>query len=197
MQLKESGIPLTIVIQNLSSTGKDWNPVLGNRNPLLRIQNPQRPCWLLKGKSGVRWGLGGGGGGWGVGGWWKLACFLKPCLCSYMWRSYPTHTWNSHLKQTVLERRDCDNLSLITIPNLELKSLPERELKARRTEIIPALLCFKKKRKKKTFVKARAYKCFINYFVGTLPVINHRPTLFGEFKNYENISMNKSITSIK
>ena len=63
MQLKESGIPLTIVIQNLSSTGKDWNPVLGNRNPLLRIQNPQRPCWLLKGKSGVRWGLGGVGGG--------------------------------------------------------------------------------------------------------------------------------------
>ena len=30
MQLKESGIPLTIAIQNQSSTDKDWNPVSGN-----------------------------------------------------------------------------------------------------------------------------------------------------------------------
>ena len=63
IQLEESGIPLTIVIQKPSSTGKDWNPVLGNRNLLLRIQNPQRPCGILKGKSGVRWGRGGGGEG--------------------------------------------------------------------------------------------------------------------------------------
>ena len=84
------------------------NPVLGNRNPLLRIQNPQRPCWTFKGKSRVRWGR-----GWGRG---KLACFLKPCLCSYIWYSYPTHIWNLHLKHAVLEIRDCDNLSLITYP---------------------------------------------------------------------------------
>lgn len=50
------------------------NPVLGNRNPLLRIQNHQRPCWILKGKSGVRWGRREGGGGEG-GSWlvfWSL-----------------------------------------------------------------------------------------------------------------------------
>ena len=32
IQLKESGIPLTIGIQNPSSTVKDWNPVSGIRN---------------------------------------------------------------------------------------------------------------------------------------------------------------------
>ena len=37
IQFKESVFPLTIVIQNPSSTGKDWNPVSG-------IQNPQWPC---------------------------------------------------------------------------------------------------------------------------------------------------------
>ena len=40
IQLKESGIPLTIGIQNPSSTDKYWNPVPGIRNPWRGIQNP-------------------------------------------------------------------------------------------------------------------------------------------------------------
>ena len=44
-QLKESGIPLTIGIQNPSSTDKDWNPVTGIRNPRRGIQNP-RLSWI-------------------------------------------------------------------------------------------------------------------------------------------------------
>ena len=39
IQLKESGIPLTIGIQNPSSTDKYWNPVPGIRNPRCGIQN--------------------------------------------------------------------------------------------------------------------------------------------------------------
>ena len=39
-QLMESGIPLTIGIQNPSSTDKDWNPVPGIWNPQRGIQNP-------------------------------------------------------------------------------------------------------------------------------------------------------------
>ena len=46
IQLKESGIPLTIGIQNLSSPDKDWNPVPGIRNPRSGIQNP-RLSWIL------------------------------------------------------------------------------------------------------------------------------------------------------
>ena len=41
----ESGIPLTIRIQNLSSTEKYWNPVPGIRNPQRGIQNP-RLSWI-------------------------------------------------------------------------------------------------------------------------------------------------------
>ena len=41
IQLKESGIPLTIVIQNPSSTEKYWNPVPGIQNPQRGIQNPR------------------------------------------------------------------------------------------------------------------------------------------------------------
>ena len=41
----ESGIPLTIGIQNLSSTEKYWNPVPGIRNPQRGIQNP-RLSWI-------------------------------------------------------------------------------------------------------------------------------------------------------
>ena len=40
IQLKQSGIPLTIGIQNPSSTDKDWNPVPSIRNPGRGIQNP-------------------------------------------------------------------------------------------------------------------------------------------------------------
>ena len=36
----ESGIPLTIGIQNPSSTNKDWNPVPGIQNTPRGIQNP-------------------------------------------------------------------------------------------------------------------------------------------------------------
>ena len=36
----ESGIPLTIGIQNPSSTDKDWNTVPGIWNPQRGIQNP-------------------------------------------------------------------------------------------------------------------------------------------------------------
>ena len=41
IQLKETGIPLTIGIQNSSSTVKDWNPVPGIRNPRRGIQYPR------------------------------------------------------------------------------------------------------------------------------------------------------------
>ena len=41
IQLKESRIPLTIEIQNPSSTDKNWNPVPGIRNPSCGIQNPR------------------------------------------------------------------------------------------------------------------------------------------------------------
>ena len=44
IRLKESGIPLTIGIQNLSPT--DRNPVPGIRNPRSGIQNP-RLSWIL------------------------------------------------------------------------------------------------------------------------------------------------------
>ena len=50
IQLKESGIPLTIGIQNPSSTDKYWNPVPGIRNPWRWIQNP-RLSWIP-----VTWG---------------------------------------------------------------------------------------------------------------------------------------------
>ena len=45
IQLKKSGIPLMIGIQNPSYTDKDWNPVPGIRNPLPEIQNP-RLSWI-------------------------------------------------------------------------------------------------------------------------------------------------------
>ena len=45
IQLKDSGILLTIGIQNPSSTDKYWNPVRGIRNPLRGIQNP-RLSWI-------------------------------------------------------------------------------------------------------------------------------------------------------
>ena len=45
MQLKESGIPLTIEIQNPTATDKDLNPVPGIRNPRRGIQNP-RLSWI-------------------------------------------------------------------------------------------------------------------------------------------------------
>ena len=45
IQLKESGIPLTIRVQYPSSTDKDWNSVPGIRNPPRGIQNP-RPSWI-------------------------------------------------------------------------------------------------------------------------------------------------------
>ena len=40
IQLNEFGIPLTIGIQNPSSTDRYWNPVPGVRNPYRGIQNP-------------------------------------------------------------------------------------------------------------------------------------------------------------
>ena len=40
IQLRESGIPLTIGVQNPISTDKDWNPVPGIWNPRYGIQNP-------------------------------------------------------------------------------------------------------------------------------------------------------------
>ena len=45
IQVKESGIPLTIVIQNPSSTDKYWNPVPRIRNPQCEIRNP-RLSWI-------------------------------------------------------------------------------------------------------------------------------------------------------
>lgn len=41
IQLKESGIPLTIGIQNPRSTVKDWNLVPGIRNPRRGFQDPR------------------------------------------------------------------------------------------------------------------------------------------------------------
>ena len=49
IQLNESWIPLTIEIQNLSSTDKGWNPVPGIRNPQCGIQNPKLSCISLHG----------------------------------------------------------------------------------------------------------------------------------------------------
>ena len=37
IQLKESGIPLAIMIQNPSSTDKDWHPVPGIRNSRIHV----------------------------------------------------------------------------------------------------------------------------------------------------------------
>ena len=45
IQLKESGIPLTIGIQNSSSTDKNWDSVPGIPNPQREIQNP-RLSWI-------------------------------------------------------------------------------------------------------------------------------------------------------
>ena len=45
VQLKESGIPLAIGIENPSSTDKDWNRVPGIRTPWRGIQNP-RLSWI-------------------------------------------------------------------------------------------------------------------------------------------------------
>ena len=45
IQLKESGIPLTIGIQNQSSTDKDRNPVPGIWKQRREIQNP-RQAWI-------------------------------------------------------------------------------------------------------------------------------------------------------
>ena len=44
--LMESGIPLTIGIQNPSYNDNDWNPVSWIRNPRCEIQNP-RLSWIL------------------------------------------------------------------------------------------------------------------------------------------------------
>ena len=41
IQLKKSGLPLTIEIQSPSSTDKDLKPVAGIRNPRRGIQNPR------------------------------------------------------------------------------------------------------------------------------------------------------------
>ena len=46
-QLKKSGIPLTIGIQNPSSTDEDWNPVPGIQNPPRGIFNPRLSRILL------------------------------------------------------------------------------------------------------------------------------------------------------
>ena len=41
IQFKESVLPLTIGIQNSSSTDKNWNPVPGIQNPQRGVQNPR------------------------------------------------------------------------------------------------------------------------------------------------------------
>ena len=51
IRLKESGIPLTIEIQNPSSTDKDWNTVPGIWNQLRGIQNPKLSWIPLHGAS--------------------------------------------------------------------------------------------------------------------------------------------------
>ena len=54
IQLRESGIPLTIGIQNPSSTDKYWNPVPGIRDPRRGVQN-SRLSWIsLHGASYLR-----------------------------------------------------------------------------------------------------------------------------------------------
>ena len=55
IQLKESGIPLIIGIQNLSSTDKDWNPVPGIRNPRSGIQNDPESKIVLDSLSKAIW----------------------------------------------------------------------------------------------------------------------------------------------
>ena len=52
IQLKESGILLTIGIQNPSSTDKYGNPVPGIRNPQRLLQNPRQPWIPLHGVNG-------------------------------------------------------------------------------------------------------------------------------------------------
>ena len=47
----ESGIPLTIGIQNLSFTNKDWNSVPGIRNPRREVQNSRLSWIFLHGKN--------------------------------------------------------------------------------------------------------------------------------------------------
>ena len=49
LQLKEFAIPVTIGIQNPSSTDKYWNPAPGIRNPQCGIQNPRLPWIPLRG----------------------------------------------------------------------------------------------------------------------------------------------------
>ena len=44
IQLKESGISLTIAVRNPSSTDKDWNPVAGNRESV--AWNPESKAVL-------------------------------------------------------------------------------------------------------------------------------------------------------
>ena len=51
-QLKESGILLTIKIQNPSFTDKDRNTVARIRNPLRGIHNPKLSCIPLHGANG-------------------------------------------------------------------------------------------------------------------------------------------------
>ena len=55
IQLKESGIPLTIGIRNPSSTDKDSNPALGIRNSGRGIQNPRLYRIPLHGARRVKW----------------------------------------------------------------------------------------------------------------------------------------------
>jgi len=45
IQVEESGMPLTIGIQNPSPTDNDWNPAPGIQNPRRGIQNP-RLSWI-------------------------------------------------------------------------------------------------------------------------------------------------------
>ena len=53
IQLKESGILLTIGIQNLSSTDKYWNQMPGIRNPRRGIHNPGLVDYPRRGE---KWG---------------------------------------------------------------------------------------------------------------------------------------------
>ena len=52
--LTDSGIPLTIRIQNPSASDKDWHPVPGIRNPRRGIQNP-RLFWTRLHGAIVNW----------------------------------------------------------------------------------------------------------------------------------------------
>ena len=49
IQPKESGIAITIGIQNSSSTNINWNPIPGIRNPKRRVQNPRLSYIYLHG----------------------------------------------------------------------------------------------------------------------------------------------------